>query len=496
VAAGPKPSLAGGGTVRSLEAATSSITAQELSQYVNLLADPAFEGREAGSPAGQKAARWLAGELNQLGLAPAGSGGDYLQPFGEGYFNVLAFLPGSDPQLAGQVVLLGAHFDHVGYNRRRKRDSQQVYPGADDNASGVAGVLELAEAFCHYAPAVRRSVVFAFWDAEEIGLLGSKHWVQHPTLPQEQVVAAINLDMIGRLRQDNLHIVGSRSGLGWRRMFVLHNTSELTLSFSWALQPDSDHISFFDAGIPSVMLHTGLHEDYHRPTDTADRINYTGMQRVVQFAFALAFDLATRDQSPPYRPEAGEEKPPERKGDSIVRLGLEFRTDSPNGHPVEVARVLPGTPAENSGIRPGDQILRVAGREDLQPEQLRELVASTEGAITLALRRPGEEAVREVLVPLQGPPMPLGLELGWDPADPEVAVVVGVLPASPAALAGVQAGDRIWEVNQTPLKADPVGTFVQMVKSHRSLPSEALLTLLIERDGKLLRLAVPDPLRN
>ncbi len=225
----------------------------------------------------------------------------------------------------------------------------------------MAGVLELAEAFCHYAPAVRRSLVFAFWDAEEIGLLGSKHWVEHPTLPQERVVAAINFDMIGRLRQDSLHIVGSRSGLGWRRIFVLHNTSELTLRFSWALQPDSDHISFFDAGIPSVMLHTGLHEDYHRPTDTADRINYTGMQRVVQYAFSLVFDLANRDQLPRSTARSQEEKPPEKKDDTVVRLGLEFRIASDNGHTLEVARVLPGTPAETSGIRPGDQILPCRG---------------------------------------------------------------------------------------------------------------------------------------
>ena len=158
-------------------------------------------------------------------------------------------LPGSDPKFRDQVIVVGAHYDHVGYGGRLSLGpSGYIHPGADDNASGTAAVLELAKAFTVLSAAPKRSIVFAAWDAEEKGLLGSKYWVAHPTLPLEHVVAAVNLDMIGRLRDEHLIVFGVRSGYGWRRLLSSQNVDAgLQLDFSWSLKPNADHYPFFDA---------------------------------------------------------------------------------------------------------------------------------------------------------------------------------------------------------------------------------------------------------
>lgn len=482
------------GATGTVEAAVGSISAEELAEVVSFLAHPEFQGREAGTPAAQKAAAWIAQQLEQMEISPAGVDGQYFQPFGDGFSNVLAILPGDDPELAGQVIVVGAHFDHIGFGR--KRDSGQVHPGADDNATGVAAVLELAEAFRHFAPPRRRTLLFAFWDAEEKGLLGSKQWVNNPTVPLESVVLALNFDMIGRLREDRVHLVGVRSGLGWRRLFVLHNPGDLYLVFSWSIRPDSDHIPFFNAGIPSVMFHTGLHEDYHKPTDTADRINYAGMERIVRYAFFVIYDLTSRENLPSYRPEAKKEEAPEWPAEPVPRLGVRCQASKENGRWVEIVEVLPGSPAEQAGIRAQDRILRVDGREHPSWEDLLTAVSTAEKEVSLLVQSQGQEDVRKLTVALVGPPMPFGLILGKDEADPEVALVLGVVPASPAALAGIREGDRIWEVSGHSLGPDPVGRLAELIKTERQANPHLSVVFTLERDGRRLRIAVPDPSRN
>ena len=485
--------IAWGGT-GTVEAAAGSISAEELAEIVTFLAHPDFQGREAGTPAAQKAAAWIAQQLEHMEISPAGEDGEYFQPFGDGFSNVLALLPGDDPELAGQVIVVGAHFDHIGFGR--KRDNAQIHPGADDNATGVAAVLELAEAFRHFAPPCRRSILFAFWDAEEKGLLGSKHWVNNPTVPLESVVLALNFDMLGRLREDRLHLVGTRSGVGWRRLFVLHNPGDLSLVFSWSIHPASDHIPFINAGIPAVMFHTGLHEDYHKPTDTADRINYAGMERIVRYAFFVVYDLASRDKLPPYRPEAKQEKAPEWPAEPVPRLGVRCQATKENGQWVEIVEVLPGSPAEQAGIRAQDRILRVDGREHPSWEDLLTAVSTAENEVSLVVQSQGQDDLRQLTVTLTGPPMPLGLILGRDEADPEAALVIGVIPASPAAMAGIREGDRIWEVNGRPLGPDPMGTLPQLIKAERQANPHLSVIFSVEREGRILRIAIPDPSLN
>src|SRR4029079_3833841 len=182
-----------------LAAAAASITKGELKTYVDVLADDTFEGRETGSRGGRVAAHYIMKALEQLGATPVGDGGTYFQPFQANSRNILGFVEGSDPRLKEQVLVIGAHYDPVGYGSARNSygPTGYIHNGADDNASGVAGLLEVLDAVKRLAQSARRSLLFAFWDSEEGGLHGSRHWISRPTVPLAKVVLDINIDMIG-----------------------------------------------------------------------------------------------------------------------------------------------------------------------------------------------------------------------------------------------------------------------------------------------------------
>src|SRR5262249_45517286 len=159
------------------------------------------------------------------------------------YHNILAVVEGSDPQLRDEYVLIGAHYDHVGYGNARNSYGPfgMIHNGADDNASGVAGMLEVARAVAQLASRPKRSILFAFWDGEEKGLLGSQYWVEHPTVPLKSVTLAINADMIGRLRNATVTVYGVRTVRGLRRLVSHQNQiANLLLDFTWENKPDSD----------------------------------------------------------------------------------------------------------------------------------------------------------------------------------------------------------------------------------------------------------------
>jgi acetylornithine deacetylase/succinyl-diaminopimelate desuccinylase-like protein len=224
--------------------AVNSITGSELRAHVDVLADDSFEGREAGQRGGRAAAGYLRDRLQSSGLRGAGDDGGFDQVFGNGYRNVLGLLEGSDPDLKNEVILVGAHYDHVGYGSRANSLGPwgYVHNGADDNASGTAGLLETMDAIVRLSERPKRSILFAFWDGEEKGLLGSKHWAATPTIPLSRVVFAINVDMIGRLRDQSLKIYGARSGWGLRRLLASQNNDDaLRLEFDWAMKSNSDH---------------------------------------------------------------------------------------------------------------------------------------------------------------------------------------------------------------------------------------------------------------
>ncbi len=192
-----------------VRAALNTITSAELGHHVDVLADDAFEGREAGSRGGRAAGGYLVQLLEENHIQPAGDDGGYYQSLDGGYRNVLGMIPGRDPQLQREFIVIGAHYDHVGFGTPRNSfgPTGSIHNGADDNASGTAGVLEVLQAFTMLPEAPRRSILFAFWDGEEKGLLGSKHWTSFPTVPLKQVVLVFNADMIGRLRNNRLEVI-------------------------------------------------------------------------------------------------------------------------------------------------------------------------------------------------------------------------------------------------------------------------------------------------
>jgi hypothetical protein len=436
-----------------LEQARQSIAEDDLRRHVDLLADDAYEGREAGSRGGRAIGAYLAREFQRLELAGGGTGGGYFQEFRGNCRNVLGLLPGGDPALEREVVVLGAHYDHVGYGNSQNSYGPlgRIHNGADDNASGTSALLEVIEAFHALSAPPRRSVLFAFWDGEEQGLWGSQHWVDNPTLPLDRVRLAINADMVGRLRNERLEVYGTRTAPGLRELLARANALEsLRLDCTWEMKENSDHWSFYARSVPTVMLHTGLHEDYHRPSDDADKVNVEGMQRVARMMFELTRQAADADTLPAFRPasrretvqaqQASQQPAPPVPG----RFGVHWDTALPPDGGLTVVRVAPGSAAQMAGLRPGDRIVRFAGQEVRDPEVFRRLVLGAPPDTAVAVvRAPGSEPL-ELPVRLTGEPIRIGVTWREDDAEPGTVILTRVVPGSPAATAGLHLGDRVY----------------------------------------------------
>jgi hypothetical protein len=299
--------------------------------------------------------------------------------------NVVGLLPGVDPALAAEVVVVGAHYDHLGrgspFSLAPER-GEAIHPGADDNASGTAALLGLAEALTR-AGAGRRSVVFIAFAAEELGLLGSAHYVRHPAVALERTVAMVNLDSVGRLRDGRLHVMGVDTGQGLR---ALVEQAAQGLPVQLALRGDglgpSDHTAFLNRERPVVFLFTGPHADYHRPSDTWDKVDADGLRTVTLVAYRVARALADRDQRPAFVRVPGG---PPRAGTGATGYGPYFGAVPDFGEPprpgVRLGGVRPGSPADRAGLQAGDVIVRFAG---VTVRTLDDLVFALRG------RRPGE----------------------------------------------------------------------------------------------------------
>jgi hypothetical protein len=470
----------------SYRAALESIKAGELGRHVARLADEKLEGREAGTEGGRAAGEYLAEQYAKSHLPGGGTEG-YFQPFPPNYRKHLVIAAGSDPKLRDQVILVGAHYDHIGYGGGGlSLDGYgSIHPGADDNASGTAAVVELAKAWTALNGFAKRSVLFANWDGEEKGLLGSQYWVAHPTVPLDHVAAALNLDMVGRLRNNHLMIYGSRSGYGWRRLASLQNADAgLDLEFNWTLEARADHYSFFAADIPVLMLHTGMHGDYHRSSDVAGRINNQGLEQVTRLLFALVCDLANRPAVPQFRAAAAYETPESEMAalrqapKPADRLGVSWKEDAPAAGGIRVATVAPGSAAQRAGVRPGDLIESFAGREIRRDEDFFAAVAAADSPAEMSVRRPGRRAPLKLSARLAGSPMRWGITWRVDDAEPGAVILAHVVPGSPAARAGLAAGDRIYQVGGRDFSGEE--DFARRLKS---LPGRA--SLLVERDGRL-----------
>jgi len=304
--------------------------------------------------------------------------------------NIVGILDGSDPQLKKEVIVIGAHYDHLGRGGEGSLAPREgeIHHGADDNASGVAGMLELARIFSSQQPRPRRTLVFMAFSGEEEGLLGSNYYVNHPLVPLAGTVAMVNMDMIGRMKNNKLIVGGVGTAPEWRGWIDQANpavgmtatmirpttvadhsgaaasTANLIKEFDLTLNEDgygpSDHSSFYLKKIPVLFLFTGSHDDYHKPSDTADKINYADEARIDTFIARIIREVDQSDKRPSYSVA---------KSDSTGR-STGFRVylgTIPNYGETNDGLLLDGirddSPAAKAGLKAGDRIVKLAGRE-------------------------------------------------------------------------------------------------------------------------------------
>jgi hypothetical protein len=306
--------------------------------------------------------------------------------------NVVAVLRGSDPALAAEAVVIGAHYDHLGTGNSSSMDPKavgQVHPGADDNASGTAALLEVASTLTAVSPKPRRSIVFIAFSAEELGLRGSAHFTKSPTWPLEKITAMINLDMVGRPRDNKLYVGGIGTSPAFKEILDRANNTGLQLSASsQGGYGSSDHQSFYVKNIPVLFFFSGLHADYHKPSDTPERIQNADHAKVAALALRTALELAALDQRPQFVRVAEPQRPVGGGGGgygayfgSIPDMGEEV-----NG--VKFADVRDGSPAAQAGLKAGDILVNFAGKE------IKNLYDFT---YALQAHKPGEEVNVTVL---------------------------------------------------------------------------------------------------
>jgi hypothetical protein len=357
------------------------------------LADDRLEGRGTGTAGNDSAAAWLARRHALLRLRPLvvdealscqTSSGDhiclsYFQPFvatgaelahagkpdGVPTQNVVAMVPGSDPALRGQFVVLGAHFDHLGRSSNGALDPEAgdaIRNGADDNASGTAAVLELARRLA--AHPTRRSILVAHFSGEELGLLGSQWFVEHSPVPVDSIDAMLNFDMVGRLRKDRLLVYGLGTAT---ELPAFVDSANVAPKLDLVKQDDgfgpSDHSSFYAKGIPVLHFFTDLHDDYHRATDDIDRINAVGEVRVIDLAERFTREIADRPaRLTPVRVAPKQVVSSQREG-SNVYLGTIPDMASSGVAGLKLTGVRAGSPADKGGLKAGDVIVLFGGRE-------------------------------------------------------------------------------------------------------------------------------------
>lgn len=280
--------------------------------------------------------------------------------------NVVAMIEGADPELKDQFVILGAHYDHLGMggfgSGSRVPDTLAVHYGADDNASGVAGILELAQQFSDPKHKPARSIFFIAFDAEEMGLIGSRYFVNNPMIDLKKVTAMINFDMIGRLKETKAISIGG-TGTSLETLDILNQLAEkypLTLSYSSEGFGPSDHAAFYGQNIPVFFISTGAHADYHTPADNVSGINADGMVAVLDFSAGLVDALASRSEMLTFQ-EAGPATRSDHRYNFKVTLGIMPDNTSSGNDGLRVEGVRPGGPAASGGMLKGDVITAIDG---------------------------------------------------------------------------------------------------------------------------------------
>lgn len=285
--------------------------------------------------------------------------------------NVVALL--SPPELTDstEYIIVGAHYDHIGHGEigslARKGEEGQIHNGADDNASGTAVVLELAAtlstAYQEYPDEFNRGIIFALWSGEELGLIGSTHFVNHPIVFLEQVAAYVNFDMVGRLRENKLILQGVGSSSVWTKLIEKRN---VPIGFNLTLQADpylpTDVTAFYPKEVPVLSFFTGGHEDYNRPTDDIETLNYDGLERISKLAYGIISDLIGAADRPEYIQV--ERSQSEEGSRDTLRAYLGTIPDyTTEGTGVKLSGVRAGGPADKAGLKGDDVIVEFGGQK-------------------------------------------------------------------------------------------------------------------------------------
>ncbi len=372
---------------------------------IRYLASEKMKGRGVGTPELDGAAEYIAHRFREAGLEPGGDVGTWFREFeaGKGIStttlkNVIGILPGTDRNWEGQSLVVGAHYDHLGLGLGEgglSVNRGRIHPGADDNASGVAVMIELARVLAAGTPP-DRTIVFTAFTGEEWGKRGSEHYVLDPgDYPVDRIMGMINLDTVGRLGDGTLMVLGGDSASEWVHIFrgagyvAGVNVQVVTKSLD-----SSDHISFINTGVPAVQLFTGAHGDYHKPSDTVDRIDPQGLVKVALVAREAVEYLAGREEpltGPGTRGRGDSETRGTSEGTRKVTLGTipDFAFE---GEGVRLDGTVKGSPAEKAGLREGDVITVLGGKPVRELKDLSDILKSLKpGEMVTILVKRGED---------------------------------------------------------------------------------------------------------
>jgi len=285
--------------------------------------------------------------------------------------NIAGYLEGNAPAMRDQVLIVGAHMDHLGYggpgSGSLQPDLHEIHNGADDNASGTAGLLELAQAFAARKAELKRTIMFLSFSGEELGALGSMYYVNHPLVPLAKSVAMLNMDMIGRLDSKTLTVGGTGTSPEWNGVLTKYNTDS---TFTLKLDPSgfgpSDHAQFYGKDIPVLFFWTGNHSDYHKPSDDWDKLNYAGEEKIVRYVYSIVRELDEQGERPVFV-KSQAPGPSMGTGDArgfSVTLGI-IPDYGQNAEGMKISSIKPNGPAEKAGLKSDDVIVRMAGKKVL-----------------------------------------------------------------------------------------------------------------------------------
>ncbi len=409
---------------------------QNLRRHVEYLASDKLEGRRAGEKGANAAGEYVAEQFRKLKLKPGVTSNgkpDYKQAFSytpasdphstpadptekpvstkaKQAFNVIGILPGHDPVLKNEAIIIGAHYDHLGKGGQgslaANPDASGIHHGADDNASGTAAVIELARMFkseprADGAPARasrsgvqvatgfrnKRTLIFIAFSGEEDGIFGSKYYVNNPVWPLDKTIAMINLDMVGRLNENKLNVGGIGTASEWKGLVELANPATVleTISYSvdstgtrssatsgppvpvFKLQLNedgfgpSDHSSFYGKQIPVLFFFSGTHLDYHKPSDTFEKINYDGLTKIAYYVAAITKSIDENPTRPTYKTAPSSGTPGGRTGFSVSLGTIPSYADSTDGMVLDGVR--DNSPASKAGLKKDDKIIKLAGKD-------------------------------------------------------------------------------------------------------------------------------------